>query len=94
MSKQDDNISEEEGDCEKQDEDLDKDDMTVVEKDGKDYTYEDMLESILAQAPGKPMYVVILSAGNDVYGWKKSVYEEQYEDVQVGVAIGHVSDSL
>ena len=61
---------------------------------GKDYTYEAMLESILADVPGKPMYVVILSGGNDVYGWRKSVYEEEYEDVKVGMAIAKIAARL
>ena len=68
--------------------------LRFLEQHGKDYTYEAMLESILADVPGKPMYVVILSGGNDVYGWRKSGYEEEYEDVQVGVAIAKIAARL
>ena len=69
--------------------------LRFLEQDGKDYTYEAMLESILAEIPGKPMYVVILSGGNDVYGFRrKSGYEEEYEDVQVGVAMAKFAARL
>ena len=59
-----------------------------------EYTYEGMLESILAEIPRKPKYVVILSGGNDVYAWTQSAYEEEYEDVQVGVAIAKFAARL
>ena len=68
--------------------------LGFVESYGKEYQYEAMLESILAEIPGKPQYVVILSAGNDVYGPKKTVYEEEYEDVQVGVAMAKCAARL
>ena len=76
--------------------------LRFLEQHGKDYTYEAMLESILADVPGKPMFVVILSGGNDVYGWMlqayvggtKSDYEEEYEDLQVGVAIANLAARL
>ena len=68
--------------------------LRFLEQYGKDYTYEAMLESILADVPGKPLYVVILSGGNDVYGWRKSGYEEEYEDLQVGVAIANIAARL
>ena len=68
--------------------------LRFVEKDAKQDTYESVLESILADLPGKPLYVIILSAGNDVYSWGKSVHEEEYEDVQVGMAIAKVAARL
>ena len=67
--------------------------LRFLAKYGKDYTYEAMLESILAHVPNAK-YVVILSGGNDVYGPVKSVYEEQYEDVQVGEEIAKVAARL
>ena len=68
--------------------------LRFLEKDGKDYTYEAMLESILADIPGKPKYVVMVSGGNDVYGPKKTGYEEEYEDVQVVVAMAKFAARL
>ena len=40
--------------------------LRFLQQNGKESTYEAMLESILSQFSGKPAYVVILSAGNDV----------------------------
>ena len=69
--------------------------LTFVDKHGKDYTYEAVLESILAEAPEKPMYVVLLSGGNDVYGPRpEPLYEEEYEDVQVGMAMAKLAARL
>ena len=68
--------------------------LRFLEQHGKDYTYEAMLESILADVPGKPLYVVILSGGNDVYGPKKTAYEEEYEDVEVVVAMAKFAARL
>ena len=61
--------------------------LGFLEPYGQEYQYEAVLESILADLPGKPKYVVIVSGGNDVYGPKKTVYEEEYQDVQAGVAM-------
>ena len=55
--------------------------LGFLEPYGKEYQYEAVLESILAELPGKPKYVIIVSGGNDVYGPKKTVYEEEYQDV-------------
>ena len=68
--------------------------LGFVESYGKEYQYEAMLESILAEIPGKPKYVVVVSAGNDVYGPKKTVYDEEYEDVQVGLAMAKCAARL
>ena len=54
--------------------------LRFLNQGGEEYTYEDMLEMILADLPGKPMYVVIVSGGHDVYGPRKNVFEEDYED--------------
>ena len=68
--------------------------LRFLETYGQQYTYEGMLARILADVPGKPLYVVILSGGNDVYSWTKSQYEEEYEDVQVGLAMAQVANRL
>ena len=68
--------------------------LGFVETYGKEYQYEAVLESILAEIPGKPKYVVVVSAGNDVYGPKKTVYDEEYEDVQVGLAMAKCAARL
>ena len=68
--------------------------LGFLAKYGKDYTYEGMLESILAELPGKPKYVVIVSGGNDVYGPEKSAHEEEYQDAQVALAMAKVATRL
>ena len=68
--------------------------LGFVESYGKEYQYEAMLDSILADIRGKPKYVVIVSGGNDVYGPKKTGYEEEYEDVQVGLAMAKCAARL
>ena len=68
--------------------------LRFLEKYGKNYSYEGVLESILSLESNKPKYVVIVSGGNDVYGPKKTGYEEEYEDVQVGVAMAKFAARL
>ena len=68
--------------------------LRFLEQYGQEFTYEGMLARILADIPGKPLYVVILSGGNDVYSWTKSHYEEEYEDSQVGLAIAKFAARL
>ena len=68
--------------------------LGFVESYGKEYQYEAMLESILAEIPGKPKYVVVVSGGNDVYGPQKTGYSEEYEDVQVVVAMAKFAARL
>ena len=68
--------------------------LGFLESNGKEYQYEAMLDSILADIHRKPKYVVIVSGGNDVYGPKKTGYEEEYEDVQVGVAMAKFAARL
>ena len=61
----------------------------------KDHTYEAMLDTILAEHPNAK-YVVIVSAGNDVYGVpaKEDLHKESYEDVQVATEIVKVAARL
>ena len=68
--------------------------LGFLESNGKEYQYEAMLDSILADIHGKPKYVVVVSGGNDVYGPQKTGYSEEYEDVQVAVAMAKFAARL
>ena len=68
--------------------------LRFLPQQGQEYTYEAMLERILAEGAGKAKYVVIMSGGNDVYAWKNGGLEELYEDLQLGVAIANIAARL
>ena len=69
--------------------------LGFLESNGKEYQYESMLDSSLVDIlPWKPKYVVVVSGGNDVYGPQKTGYSEEYEDVQVAVAMAKFAARL
>ena len=69
--------------------------LGFLESNGKEFQYEAMLDSSLVDIlPWKPKYVVVVSGGNDVYGPKKTGYSEEYEDVQVAVAMAKFAARL
>ena len=69
--------------------------LTFVPRYGSSFSYEGVLESVLAEFPGgEPEYVVLVSGGNDLYGPEQDVFAEEAENVNVALGIVKVAVRL